>query len=253
MCQCIKKILRIMKKLMFCLFVLFTAVNCKTIHKSHVSVHDKTQTQVEFNILYPGLHYLIVPIRYKFSYPDTMDIRLSGKNVRIAEESNILSIRPRQNSFKNTGEIYVINNKTGDTLQTKIFHAVLPPIQLDLGGVYNGGIIPYDKLISTCWLGAGIYNFEINLVWPIYSFTLEMQSGDSIISIPRNYPERCKNRVLWWEPDKECWFFSPEQLKALETIQGTQIIVIKDIVVPLDSNVNYVIDHAVWYVKREKE
>lgn len=254
MCQCINKN-EYMKKYIICIFSILFLNNCKT-KEYNADNNFNANTSFEFSITTNNFYYSCVPIKYKFSYPDTMDITLSGKNVRIAEEYNNISIHPRQNSIYNKGEIYVINNKTGDTLQTKIIYGILPPIAIYIGGRNPGsGLIHYNDFINSGSIIATIENFDIDLSWHITSFTLEMQSGDSIISISRNYPPHCEDWKLWehWKPWEECLTFSQEQLKALETIQGTQIIVLKDIVVPLDSNVNYVIDHAVWYVKREKE
>jgi hypothetical protein len=141
-----------------------------------------------------------------------MQIKLIGKNVYINEEYQYFNITG--NSYNSKSEIYIINNKTTDTIQTVQLNATMPPITLLFAGT-TGGRISADKFTEYSAIVAIIENFDISIYFDIVSFTMLIQSGDSILELPRTYALDCDNWKIRDVPRKECQFFSDEQLNAI--------------------------------------
>jgi hypothetical protein len=178
------------------------------------------------------IYYSFIPFKYNLVVPDSLDIRLRGKNVYICEEKKYFNIKANPNYTR--AEIYVINNKTSDTIQTVELTGILPPISLMFCGINSGYTIPASYFTKESAILATLINFDINIHYEIVSYTMLMQSGDTVMEYQRVID--CKNWKIWEEPREECQFFSQEQLDAIHRIKGSQIVVFKDIVIQLDSN-----------------
>lgn len=201
---------------------------------------------VYFEIHTQPLYYIYKSYEYDLIYPDSMDIKLIGDNVSIYEESKTFIINGK--SYFSKGEIYIINQKNSDTIQTLEFEAIMPPITLMFCGT-TGGKISANSFTEGSAIIATIINFGISINYDIVSYTMLLQTNDSIIEFPRTFPPDCIDWKIWEEPKKECSFFSQEQLDAIHDIKGTQIVIFKDIIIQIDTNCQKKLDPIFWLVE----
>ncbi len=194
--------------------------------------------------------YSMISYRYNLSYPDSMNIKVAGdNNISIFEED--CRFRLKANSNYTRAEIYLINQQTSDTIQTVEIIGILPPISLMFCGINPGYTIPTSYFTKESAILATLINFDISIFYEIVSYTMLMQSGNTVMEYQRVID--CKDWKIWEEPREECQFFSQEQLDAIHSIKGSQIVVFKDIVIQLDSNYQKTLDPIFWIVENGEE
>lgn len=242
------------KNILLLVFVLMGAWVHGQSFEETKKLEEQDESLVDFQVDVPTHCYNYVWYSYSLNYPDTMDIKLTGKDVRINEEDSTFRIDINSN-YHREGNIFIINNKTQDTIETVRLFGLLPDIQISFTG------IPPDNIISNEYftmnrITAELINTGLSLYYEVASYTMQIQSGDSILTFSRSIPWSCydlDNWVIGEEIEEECEFFSKEQRAVIGNIKGSQIVVFTNIVIQLDSNHQKTLEPAYWIVEEKND
>jgi hypothetical protein len=241
------------KQIILLIIILFSFYQCNTIKKKETN-KNSNESLVDFKAIVPQHCYFYFWYSYSLNYPDTMDIKLIGKDVRINEEDSTFCIDINSN-YHREGNIFVINNKKQDTIETVRIYGIFPDIQITFGGRLPDNIIS-NEYFTMDRMTAELVNTDFSLYYEVVSYSMQIQSGDSILTFSRSIPWSCydyDNWVIGEEIEEECEFFSKEQQAAIENIKGAQIVAFTNIVIQLDSNHQKTLEPAYWIVEEKKE